>query len=77
MQLTLSLYSAQRLEETGFGKRIEYDFTAEQLTSAVDSLLNDDDLNARLRAASKRILGDNRHELLVSTVEKLLSQESS
>ena len=48
--------NAQRVDETGFGRRIStYGFRDEELTDAIDELLADDALAARLAAMSKRI----------------------
>jgi MGT family glycosyltransferase len=48
--------NAQRVDELGFGVRLPtYDFEDDALTGAVDRLLADADLHARLAAASRRI----------------------
>ena len=48
--------NAQRVHETGFGRRIAtYDFRDEELTDAIDELLADGALAARLTAMSDRI----------------------
>jgi MGT family glycosyltransferase len=48
--------NAQRVEETGFGRRLAtYDFRDEDLTGAIDELLADRALGARLAAMSGRI----------------------
>ncbi len=48
--------NAQRLQETGFGMRLAtYDWTQEELTGAVNRLLADDDLRARMRDEAGRI----------------------
>ncbi|MEO5885156.1 MAG: nucleotide disphospho-sugar-binding domain-containing protein, partial [Candidatus Limnocylindrales bacterium] len=48
--------NAQRVEETGFGRRLStYGFRDEELTDAIDELLADEPLAARLAAMSKRI----------------------
>lgn len=47
---------AQRLQETGFGRRLPaYDWTEDQLVSAVDELLADDDLVMRMHAISAAV----------------------
>ena len=47
--------NAQRLGETGFGVRLPtYDWEVDQLTGAVDGLLADEDLAARMRATPRR-----------------------
>ena len=48
--------NAQRVSETGFGVRLEtYAFTDSDLTGAIERLLSDSALQARLAAASTRI----------------------
>ena len=48
--------NAQRVEETGFGRRLAtYGFRDEELTDAIDELLADEPLAARLAAMSARI----------------------
>jgi UDP:flavonoid glycosyltransferase YjiC (YdhE family) len=48
--------NAQRIDETGFGRRLAtYDFRDEELTDAIDELLADRALAARLTAMSARI----------------------
>ena len=48
--------NAQRVDETGFGRRLStYDFRDEELTDAIDELLADRALAARLAAMSARI----------------------
>jgi len=48
--------NAQRVEETGFGRRLAtYDFRDEELTNAIDDLLADRTLADRLAAMSTRI----------------------
>jgi MGT family glycosyltransferase len=48
--------NAQRVDETGFGRRLStYGFRDEELTDAIDELLADEPLAARLGAMSERI----------------------
>ncbi len=48
--------NAQRVDETGFGRRLAtYDFEDGELTRAIDDLLGDEGLTARLTAMSARI----------------------
>ena len=48
--------NAQRVHETGFGRRLStYGFKASELTSAIDRLLKDRQLSERLAAMSSRI----------------------
>ena len=47
---------AQRMDERGFGRRLRtYEFTADELTGAVDSLLTDTDLRSRMDAMGSAI----------------------
>jgi MGT family glycosyltransferase len=47
--------NAQRVQETGFGRRLNtYDFEDRELTGAITDLLADDDLRRRLAAVSAR-----------------------
>lgn len=65
--------NAQRLHETGYGRRIDpYNFTDEQLLEAVDDLLVDDVLKTKLANASRRIQTSRKHEELVEKIEQLL-----
>ncbi len=51
--------NAQRVEETGFGRRLAtYDFRDEELTDAIDALLADRALRARLEGVSARLKAD-------------------
>jgi UDP:flavonoid glycosyltransferase YjiC (YdhE family) len=48
--------NAQRVDETGFGRRLStYGFQDEELTGAIDALLSDEALAARLATMSARI----------------------
>jgi MGT family glycosyltransferase len=48
--------NAQRIDETGFGARLDtYRHSGEELTTAIDRLLADDELRARLAATSERL----------------------
>ena len=54
--------NAQRVDETGFGRRLAtYGFRDEELTDAIDELLDDRALAARLAAMSSRIKAVIRH----------------
>ena len=51
--------NAQRVDETGFGRRLAtYDFRDEELTDAIDELLADTTLAARLASLSRRLRAD-------------------
>jgi UDP:flavonoid glycosyltransferase YjiC (YdhE family) len=48
--------NAQRVDETGFGRRLAtYDFRDEELTGAIDDLLVDAAMRARMAAISARM----------------------
>jgi len=51
--------NAQRIDELGFGRRLAtYDFRQEELTDAIDELLADTTLAARLASLSRRLRAD-------------------
>jgi UDP:flavonoid glycosyltransferase YjiC (YdhE family) len=56
--------NAQRLQDTGYGARLPtYDWTQDQLLEAVDRLIRDDDLAARMRANATEIQARNGRAL--------------
>ena len=64
--------NAQRVEETGFGRRLAtYDFRDEELTDAIDELLADEPLAARLAAMSTRIQSTNGTVRAADLIERL------
>jgi MGT family glycosyltransferase len=66
--------NAQRLDETGFGVRLDtYGHRPEELTGALDRLLADDALAERLRAASERLRGARGTERAADLIEAALS----
>ncbi|XP_054152658.1 NDP-glycosyltransferase YjiC-like [Oppia nitens] len=65
--------NAQRVEDTGFGRRLDvYKCSEQELLTAIDSLLNDKLLVDRLQQISKRILTDNSLAKLPEIVEQLV-----
>lgn len=65
--------NAQRIEETGFGRRFDpYSFEDSQLTEAVEELLADGELQQRLAVASQRIRSTKKHEELYELIENLM-----
>ncbi len=51
--------NAQRLQETGFGRRLPtYDWTEDELVGAVNRLLADDELSARMKTISADVQAD-------------------
>jgi MGT family glycosyltransferase len=66
--------NAQRVHDTGFGVRLDtYGHTRAQLTSAVDTLLADDELQSRLAAVSARLHAAPGTERAASLIEQLLA----
>jgi UDP:flavonoid glycosyltransferase YjiC (YdhE family) len=73
--------NAQRLQETGFGRRLPtYDWTEEQLVGAVTELISDEDLAARMRSNGEimradpgRVRGADLLDRLAQTGEPLTS----
>ena len=67
--------NAQRLQETGFGVRINpWKFTDEELIHAIYRLMYNEDLDRRLKFAAKRIRSSNRHQELVLKIEQILEK---
>ena len=66
------LDNAQRIQETGYGIRLNaWSFTEEQLLGAIDKLMNDQDLKTRLNKASNRIWEENRLDKAAELIENL------
>jgi len=64
--------NAQRLEETGFGVRLPtYDWTPAQLTGAVERLLADEALAARMKDISATVQADPGHVRGADLIEQL------
>jgi MGT family glycosyltransferase len=63
--------NAQRLDETGYGVRLDtYGHQPEELTAAVDRLLGDRDLAERLERISARLQGVRGTELAANLIER-------
>lgn len=63
--------NAQRIQETGYGLRLEpYTFTEDQLIDAIRCLLDDAPLKDRLEAAAKRIEASQSKERACEEIEK-------
>ena len=68
--------NAASLQETGLGVRVEpYTFKDSELLGAVESVLADKQMKARLVTASKRIQASNRHEELADKIEQLIGKK--
>jgi MGT family glycosyltransferase len=64
--------NAQRLDETGFGVRLPtYDWEPEELTGAVDRLLADEGLAARMKDISADVQADPGHVRGADLIERL------
>jgi MGT family glycosyltransferase len=64
--------NAQRLQETGYGERLPtYDWTDDQLIGAIDRLLGDDALRARMQANAESIRAQPGHVLGADILEKI------
>ncbi len=64
--------NAQRVEETGFGRRLStYGFRDEELTDAIDELLADEPLAARLAATSSRIKASSGTARAAELIERV------
>jgi MGT family glycosyltransferase len=65
--------NAQRVHDTGFGVRLDtYGHTREQLTAAIDTLLADERLRARLAAVSARLQAAPGTERAAALIEELV-----
>ena len=64
--------NAQRVHETGFGERVAtYSFTDEEISSAIDRLLSDAELQARLAAASERLRARPGNVMAADLIERV------
>jgi MGT family glycosyltransferase len=64
--------NAQRMEETGFGRRLStYGFRDEELTGAIDELLADKPLVKRMRKMSKRIKASSGTTRAADLIERV------
>jgi MGT family glycosyltransferase len=64
--------NAQRVDETGFGRRLStYGFRDEELTDAIDELLADEPLAARLAATSARIKSTSGTARAAALIERV------
>jgi UDP:flavonoid glycosyltransferase YjiC (YdhE family) len=63
--------NAQRVQETGFGVRLDpYRFTDDELHAAIRHLLGDDGVRSRLAAAGERIRATNGVERAADLIEQ-------
>jgi UDP:flavonoid glycosyltransferase YjiC (YdhE family) len=67
--------NAQRVHETGFGIRLDtYGHEPEQLTGAIDRLLADERLAARLATASERLRARPGTEAAADLIERIATR---
>jgi UDP:flavonoid glycosyltransferase YjiC (YdhE family) len=67
--------NAQRVDETGFGRRLAtYGFRDEELTDAIDELLADEDLAMRLAAMSRRIKSTSGTTRAADLIERVAAR---
>lgn len=70
--------NAQRIDELGFGRRLDtYAFTAEQLTGAVDAILADTALRARLAEIGSAIRARDGLRVGADVIERVGHQQRS
>ena len=63
--------NAERVDETGFGVRLDtYRHTGEEITGAIERLLGDEALAARLAAVSSRLQANPGTELAADLIER-------
>jgi UDP:flavonoid glycosyltransferase YjiC (YdhE family) len=64
--------NATRVEETGFGARLDtYHFEDSELTTAIDRLLADDAMSKRLESVSSRLQATSGAERAADLIERL------
>ncbi|XP_054152690.1 NDP-glycosyltransferase YjiC-like [Oppia nitens] len=65
--------NGQRVDELGYGRRLNaYNCTDRELLTAIDSILNDNELNDKLQKISQRIQSDNSLEKLPKIIEDFI-----
>ena len=68
--------NAQRVEDKGFGIRLDtYRCTEDELLTAIESLLNNNELNEKLRKISSRIQSDNSIAKLPQIIEDYIQNK--
>ncbi len=79
-QIVLPLFgdqydNAQRLTEKGYGIRLEtYSFTDQELVDAIEKLLNDTEMQQRLKAAAQRIATSDSKAKVVRRIEEVVAK---
>jgi UDP:flavonoid glycosyltransferase YjiC (YdhE family) len=67
--------NAQRLQETGYGLRLDpHNCTHNELLEGIENLLNNNELAAKLEKISKRIQSSNSLSKVVDSIEGLVKQ---
>jgi UDP:flavonoid glycosyltransferase YjiC (YdhE family) len=69
--------NAQRVDELGFGVRLDtYSFGDEELTGAIDRLLDDEELTARLAGVSRELQGSPGNVRAADLIERLATSKA-
>lgn len=67
--------SAQRIEDCGFGIRLNpFECKEEELLSSIDSLLSDEDLKTKMKLIGSRLRSIEYHKIAADHVERLLAK---
>ena len=67
--------NAQRIQEAGYGARVEpYDFTEQQLIDAIEKFMNCQEVERKLQAVKKRIASSNRRLEAAIRVEEVIAK---
>lgn len=68
--------NAKRVEESGYGFRVDLrNYTEELLASTLQRALNDDEVKHRLKAASQRIQRDDEFSLIGAKIMNYLNSQ--
>ena len=69
--------NAQRIDETGFGIRLNpFECTEQELLDAIEKLLNDNELTLKMKNISERIKADMESTELAQAIESVVVNEN-
>lgn len=69
--------NAQRIDETGFGIRLNpFECTEQELLDAIEKLLNDNELTLKMKNISERIKADMESTELAQAIESVAMNEN-
>ena len=69
--------NAQRIDETGFGIRLNpFECTEQELLDAIEKLLNDNELALKMKNISQRIKADMESTELAQAIESVVVNEN-